>query len=385
MSEPTVEVAWSSLRRDWRNNDFAEIWFQFRPSGDGDAFPDFSSALDAANAQADANGSGADVFAEAPADSDKGPVGLMSRAGPEAGVRAWFAAFARYLEAGGWTGKVTAAPQANLPQWLNPWDPLPLQLTAYVAYRTTVTPQRNQSTAEWLVPPEVTERLARTAVQWGEFAGAQAYLRRYLHLMRIRSADLPQHLSNGLNRLGQAGLDYVQSKPQRVRHGGFSFGGEACYSVLDDSLTWKERLEKVTEPLWDSPADYTLAFVKYSWILGSSFSDLDSATPRPLARSYWHYCRHLYPTHTPDACGIQVLSDAHLQRAHDLSDWQIETISEGRHLVAAKDLASWYAQPEPDPEVVARARHDFGAMILTPELMAADLLSSRATNPRTTA
>ncbi len=31
----------------------------------------------------------------------------------------------------------------------------------------------------------------------------------------------------------------------------------------------------------------------------------------------------------------------------------------------APDLAPWYAQDAPDPDVLAKARQDFGAMILT--------------------
>ena len=64
---------------------------------------------------------------------------------------------------------------------------------------------------------------------------------------------------------------------------------------------------------------------------------------------------------------MQVLTDQHLTNARDLSGWDVESLRGGRHLVRAKDLSPWYATPEPDPDVLARARRDFGDMILTTE------------------
>jgi hypothetical protein len=38
--------------------------------------------------------------------------------------------------------------------------------------------------------------------------------------------------------------------------------------------------------------------------------------------------------------------------------------------VKAKDLQLWYANIDPEPETLAKARADFGGMILTPEIIA---------------
>jgi len=45
--------------------------------------------------------------------------------------------------------------------------------------------------------------------------------------------------------------------------------------------------------------------------------------------------------------------------------WSVEPLGHGRHLVQAHDLAAWFAQPEPAPDVLAKARADFGPLILT--------------------
>lgn len=59
--------------------------------------------------------------------------------------------------------------------------------------------------------------------------------------------------------------------------------------------------------------------------------------------------------------------------------WRVEGVGEGesgvghgRHLVEAPVLEPWYRQPLPDPDTVARARHDFGDMILTQEVIDAN-------------
>lgn len=55
--------------------------------------------------------------------------------------------------------------------------------------------------------------------------------------------------------------------------------------------------------------------------------------------------RHLLADHVPDAHGIQVLTERHLARAHDLSAWDITDLGAGRHLVAAADLAPGTTRP----------------------------------------
>ena len=68
-----------------------------------------------------------------------------------------------------------------------------------------------------------------------------------------------------------------------------------------------------------------------------------------------------------------MLRDAHLECAHDLSDWEITDLGSGRHLVQARDLAPWYADTLPaDDEVLAQARADFAGALLTEAVIAAN-------------
>ncbi|WP_110180949.1 hypothetical protein [Nocardioides solisilvae] len=92
-----------------------------------------------------------------------------------------------------------------------------------------------------------------------------------------------------------------------------------------------------------------------------------TAFPRPLLASY-----------VPDAFGVQLLTSAHLERAHDLSRWRVEQVAAERYLVSAADLEPWVTRQPREPhrphdvaprpfDVQEQARADFGAMILTPE------------------
>ena len=144
--------------------------------------------------------------------------------------------------------------------------------------------------------------------------------------------------------------------------------GQANYMVLDDAATWQDRLEQVTRAMVAFPQDTDLAFVQYSNAYGG-WTQLDTARP-PLphvSEGQIRYNRHLNSRFIPDAHGLQLLTDAHLGRANDLSDWIIEPLGAGRHLVQAKDLQPWYATIDPDPETLAKGRADFGKMILTLE------------------
>jgi hypothetical protein len=119
-------------------------------------------------------------------------------------------------------------------------------------------------------------------------------------------------------------------------------------------------------------------------------SDLDLAEVHPTFAGatdmhgrnsgFWALNRHLAASFVPDAFGIQLLTDHHLDRALDLTDWTVEEVAPDRYLVRARDLAAWFAVSDseevrferfPAPALLDQARADFGPMILTREAAAA--------------
>lgn len=296
--------------------------------------------------------------------------------GPEEGVRAWLDAFARHLEALGKTGRVTAAPQVFFPEWMSGAVELPRQLTAFVSYQTDdlALLDADEQGRAWHVPAALTAKIADAGTAWGRFDGADVYLQRSIHQVRTRNPDVGPALADGAAKFAQARVPYLPAQPRRVVWASLSPLGRTCYGVMDDTATWQDRLAEVTRVMVALPGDTDLAFVQYSHFHTTTWSDLSTGRPPlPYVDEYHiRYNRHLNGQYMPDAHGLQLLTDAHLKHANDLSDWIIEPLGAGKHLVQAKDLEPWYAAIDPDPTTLAKARADFGGMIFTPEIITAN-------------
>lgn len=372
MPEPGVEVVWSALSRAWRKAEYEELWLQFRPRGSKDVFDAVEAAVQVANQEVEDAGWGGEVFTGGVSDSDAGPVALMSRTGPEQGVRAWLDAFARHLQALGKAGRVTAAPEAFFPEWLNSVE-VP-QLTAFVSYQTDdrALLDPDEQRRAWHVPAPLTAKIAEAGAAWGRFDRADVYLLRNIHQTRMKNANVGPAMADAAAKFAMARVTYLQSEPRRLAWASLGTLGRACYGVMDDTVSWQDRLGQVVQAMVAFPRNTDLAFVQYSHVYTLSWSALDSGRPLlPYVEEYHiRYNRHLNARYIPDAHGLQLLTDAHLAHANDLSDWIIEPLGGGRHVVQAKDLEPWYANIDPDPETLAKARADFGGMILTKEIIA---------------
>lgn len=370
MAEPGVEVVWGAVSRAWRKADYSELWVQFRPRGSKDVLDAVDAAVQVADQVVEDAGWGEDVHTTGGAsDSDAGPVVLLRRAGHEQGLRSWLGAFAHHLESLGKSGKVTAAPEAYFPDWFNGGVDLGRQLTAFVSYKTNdlTRLEEQERRAGWHVPAALTKKVADAGAEWGRFPGADVYLSRNIHQIRTKNPDVARPLADGITKSGMAGVTYLRSEPRRMTSMYLSAQGQACYEVMDDAVSWQDRLKQVTAAMVAFPDDTDLAFVRYSVPYTISWTQLQTGSPPlPYVEEYHvRYNRHLFSQYTPDANGLQILTDTHLGHATDLSDWVIEPLGGGRHLVQAKSLEPWYATIDPDPKTLEKARADFGKMILT--------------------
>jgi hypothetical protein len=376
MPEPGVEVVWGALSRAWRKAQYEELWLQFRPRGSKDVFNAVAAAIQVANQEVEDAGWGDEVFTEGLSDSDAGPVAMMSRAGPEEGVRAWLDAFARHLQDLGKAGKVTAAPEVFFPEWLSGAVELPRQLTAFVSYRTKdlALLDGDEQRRAWHVPAALTAKVADAATAWGRFNGADVYLLRNIHQTRSKNPDVGPALAGAAAKFSLARVTYLQAQPRRLIWASLGTLGRACYGVMDDTVSWQDRLAQLTRAMVAFPEDTDLAFIQHNNALTLDWSELAAGRPPlPYVKEYQiRYNRHLNAQYIPDANGLQLLTDAHLAHANDLSDWIIEPLGGGKHLVQAKHLEPWYATIDPDPDTLAKARADFGGMLLTPEVIAAN-------------
>ncbi len=160
--------------------------------------------------------------------------------------------------------------------------------------------------------------------------------------------------------------------------------------TLTDTGSGKDRVTQAREMLNDlvlsRAADLDYATVR----VNRASADFWTAS-QPQA-TLWLGNRHLWSSYVADPNPIQVLTDAHLDKAHDLSQrWDVTPITEGRWLVQAKDLTPWFNDINElhaergwqylDQDLLEQARYDFGDMILTQEVAAAQPWTSLRHEP----
>lgn len=268
-------------------------------------------------------------------------------------------------------GKILGGPRSPGPRVMR-GDPV---VTAFVAYTTgdlTTVPSDDRGPL-WFVDDKITRYIADRAVAWAYTRGCHQYLMREDPEWWVEPIGLDHALAiaQGIERYTLCKLVCSQQQPARHRQAYLQPQGKAVYQATDPTLDWRGHLEIVRETLtWTAPHS-DLAFLRHE--LGGRPNWSTHHQPWPHVNDAdVRYNRPLLASFVPDANGIQMLTDAHLERAQDLSDWRIKSLAGGRHLVEATDLAPWYARPHPDPDVLAKARAEFGDMILTRELIQAN-------------
>ncbi len=137
-------------------------------------------------------------------------------------------------------------------------------------------------------------------------------------------------------------------------------------SVVPASQEWVPIIDDLRTAMRTAPLDQlNIAMIHHrTW---SAFtltkrSDYDSSV----------YASHpeLWDEYTPEPCGIQILTGKHLAKAHNLDDWNTTRLTDQPYLFQAKELGPGYGRPlgysdQPDPELTAKARADFGDMVFT--------------------
>lgn len=376
MAGSQVKVARPALQRAFARSDFQFVWMQLRlpkPSTKtGARAVDVAAVGDAiAAAMDEANES---FNTEAWADEyvyvgwsgwlPGGPALYTKRMPSPAALDTWLDAFAAGLSARGIAGELRPAPKADYPEWANQMGTL--QLTALVAY-TLEDPRPAGYPLYWNVPADVTERV--TDLYGHAFPGSRALLQTGGGALQI-GTDCAEAITDRLASDHMAQFYFIRDEPRRFVNNGMYVNGLVNRMVYDPGQSWQGLLTQAVDTLTALPADTMLGFAQYGLPLRVGWDAAEYGRPpmRPgVGEPTWRYTPWILHDQVPDPRGVMVLTDAHLARAHDLSGWQLEHLGHGRHLLQAPDLAAWFAQPDPDPDVLARARADFGDMLLTPE------------------
>lgn len=361
-----MKIELAKISRAWRDRDYDSVLMVFRPSARGDAdgaVEAVTAAVFAANREAVTDDGNIEFACTEAWPGPRGPVFHTTIADTAPAMEAWTAAFARHLEGAGWDGTLTAE-RSEHPA-LKRTDVV--AMSAVLAIAGWAPAEQSSSTPAWVRDAKLRARITDWALSWVADGEETVYLGLGLTMFRIPVHAAADRLTSSVpaQLINSPDLDHVRSAC-------LDRSGRILVQLRDINVTWQQRLETLTQVLTEFADVTEFGLVRHAYAgvvnLPSIVAGYPPKLPDALASDspigYYHRHRFLDTTFVPDACGTQLLGDAHLARAHDLSGWNVTPLGGGKHLVQAKDLAAWFAHDEPDPDVLERARRDFGNVIL---------------------
>ncbi|MGV9266212.1 hypothetical protein ACWDRR_16290 [Kitasatospora sp. NPDC003701] len=327
-----------------------------RPGGsrwDGDN-TDLLTVTEAALSAADGDGTDATMWGQGPVLTLNGTgLALKGYAGP-ASLAAWLERFSTSLRAQGWCGRVRATAVVMPPHWLRHGHER--RATAFVALDHPLTGRAD--THAW----------AERAAGWAARTGGDAHLSATPILQHDPAgpSEVAAHLTATLRCSTTATLVQYEEAEARASRVLVQRDGLAVYQAYDPARPWTELIDRVRDAIVAEAPRARLAFVAMTELWAYGWQDRGRQLP-PLPTLTATDLRSNHPVwrrHVPDAHGIQLLTHAHLDQAHDLSGWSVTEVRPDRFLVEDRDPAAWFSPDGPGPELVERARHDFGELVL---------------------
>jgi hypothetical protein len=376
--EGGVRVRWDLIERALLLSDdhLALLFFGEPPATParhlGEAMAACTEAMDAANRAVPPY----TVEARSVEPSPYGPVVRLEDTGGERDRRTWFDALTEHLTSAGWSGVVGPFPMV----WSGParaaLDGL-ARPTAFLAFSLDANPAggivARGNGPRWGVAAETTAALCGRLASWTCEVDGQAAVGMGFPRTSVPCSAVEHLIAWCAIHDHSATVDVEASDPPFARNAALGPWGQVVAQAADRSGDWEKRLATITELLLADSATLDLGVVRTSRHHCTSWIDLaEENPPLPFVReAAVRRHRRVRDRLVPDAHGIQVLTDAHLAKAADLSTWDVVDLGNSRHLVRARDLAAWFAGDQPDPEVLEAARRDFGGMIMTPDSLEA--------------
>ncbi|MFD0635576.1 hypothetical protein [Catenulispora yoronensis] len=277
----------------------------------------------------------------------------------------WLTVFARELESRESSGVIRPVVGVRSP-WssLRPVHPFP---AAFIALDEELVSGGAGLAADVVVSGSALD-WCRQAANWVNETGGDLNVDSRGLNQRVAVDGAARYMLRGLHVDANAYVSSADADAGRAAHATVSRNGQLVCQLYNADPVLAAQLERVREMLTADPAVTRLGFVLgtqrrvLDWLaLESRWPALGSLTP-PLFRRN----DPIWSSQVPDACGIQLLTQRHLDRAADLSAWQVEELCPGRYLVEAADVEGWYGPHGPSESTLAQARSDFGAMIVDP-------------------
>ncbi|MYS24160.1 hypothetical protein GA0115240_160925 [Streptomyces sp. DvalAA-14] len=335
-------------------NGFDEVRVEFAPddgAGAAAVVDTVRQAVEAAN----------EVANEAAPDSIWGSLLTASLAGfsvrlgsmeSEGALDIWLAAFGGRVRAGGLSGELRATETIRLPDWESP-DPM---MTAYIALGA-LTALDGAGRSGW----------AERAVRWAAEAGGDAYVGSSGMSQLDATGEVAVHLASMLHVAFSGAVLYTDALASRAALAEVGSDGQAIYQTHDASASLAAQADRARAAILAEAAYAHYAFVAptprraYLWdARGRALPPLRDQIPAYALRMH----ADLWSRFVPDVHCMQLLTDEHLARVTDLSQWTVTHVAPGRALVEARDLAAWLRPGGPAPSVVDQARTDFGRALV---------------------
>lgn len=338
---------------------------------DADPLAGLREAVLAVNSRAETelvDGDGFAPAADQPQSRPRGPMASVFYDGDPDVTIGWFQLLADHLTAAGWSGHLAPVPWAGL---LNPATVLGQTMTAVLA--TSGWWRRRPNGAAypiWRSGPEPAPDLTDLACDWVTGVPGR-------HLFSVVGPDVDATPGELRELIHSTLADQEANRFLRARTVEGSLGeravrfgskGHVFLSSRDSPSSPAARLEQLAAALipWATRCDH-------AYVAGFESDPEQGRTERgrdPLTKNY-QGGRWLDQEKLPDAFAWQLVTGRHLSAAHDLSGWRVDEIADDRFTVAHPEPEAWFL-PHPehgdwttvDPDVLARARADFGDLIL---------------------
>ena len=295
-------------------------------------------------------------------------VALVSNHSQQDCSQDWLEAFTNALESTGVQARISSTQR-----WSRDIDHLVVTErtypAAFVAYRLDRYTPLEIPVRGWLVDHATTQLVAqafedrstslpdcdvRATTPYGEIMIPPSEIAAFLSAMATRVPRLKR-------------IDNIQRDGRATHRVAFHDTGQCVSQTVAPDRDWRSLLDTLVDHLLIGPELADVGMIKNVSRVASSWSSLDLRSLHRTVRLPFDFerNRHLWDEYVIDAGGINLLTSKHLAHAHDLTNWTIDEVAPDRFLVRSNDLESWYAGLAADPNTIAKARHDFGDMILS--------------------
>lgn len=372
----SVKADLPRIKRQWKDSDYDSVSLVFVPTTPGrdavmgELLAAAGAAIDVANEVVKSlRADGVPEFAcTEPWPGPRGPVFSALIADTVPAMEAWIRAFGAHLDTLGIEGTLTI----ERDHYPGVYFTRVMALTAVIAVTEWTPAPRHRSSPGWFNDPVLGRQLIDKAVNWTADGSESIHLGLGLS-MYMRPVSIVGPLIAASSARNTTPVVVNNPDPQHLRYACFNEEGRLILQLRDDDRLWPELVAELTTWLTDLADISEFGFIRHAYSNQTNLFTMLAGHP-PESPSinalhggpgfYWQSSRYLDSEYVPDAYGVQVLTDAHLARTADLTDWNVRPLGGGRNLVEHRDAAAWFATNPPDPALVDTARADFADAIL---------------------